>query len=251
MFKIIDTELEKLKNTDRDLQRRFLTTLSKYRYMDVEYLLDLGCFFIPSDDYLIEKFGTIMLDPALNLYNYEGECNWLHHLVIPIRGVYGNLVGFTGYNPATKLIIADNKDSDNPQIPPPKYVVLNKSVFDKNKFMLMPNGYSKAFDDGYIILVDGIFDALTLGSLGFNSACSMGTFLSDYNNFLLSFIPRKIVGADNDRAGLDLWNYVRNKFPESRRILQKYGKDIDECVKVKGADYVKNILDTAVNSSLG
>lgn len=244
--RVFNAGIEKIMKEDKNTQRKFLETLSEIRYMNVDYLLSIGCFFVPNADYLLNYFGDSCLNIEYDLYNYEGDCKWVGHLMIPIRDLYNNVVGFTGYNPLSKLIENENKGEDNEV--PPRYIDSSKNCFDRNKFMLIPNGYDKFLSSDYVFVLDGVFDALTLASLGYNACSNLGTNLSDECIFLLSFPKRRYIPADNDLAGLSLLNTIQRKLPNSVSVTQMETKDIDEYVNKFGIDKFRNKVDSFLES---
>lgn len=243
MSSIFNDGVLRIQIEDSDVQRKFLKTLSKVRFMDVEYLLKLGCFFVPNKDYLVHMFGPDCIAPECGFYNYDGSCKFLGNLMIPIRSVEDDIVGFTSFN--LEAHFADY------ELNFPKYVVSDKSVFNKNRFMLIPNGYKKMLEEGYCIIVDGNFDGLTLASMGLNSCCVLGSSISDYIIFLLSFIPNRYVARDNDLAGLRLFNSINSKLPGTRSLLQGSTKDIDEFLQDESKrEKVRDLIFSKLSSDV-
>lgn len=216
--------VEYIRQNDRELQYRFLSTLSEYRYMDVDYLLDLGCFFVHNKQYLIDSFGLECVGSHNDFFDNDGVCKYLGTMMIPIRDLQGDVVGFNSFNPFAKL---KEQEDDYSEV---KYNISSKKVFNRNRFPLIPNGYEKMFKDGYVIIMDGTFDALTLGSLGLNTFCNLGTVFSEYSTFILSFVGRRYLAMDNDRAGLTLFKSI-NKSIKCYRLSQNKFKDIDSYVE--------------------
>lgn len=246
--RVFNKGIKNILTKDLDTQRKFLETLSEIRFMDIEYLLGLGCFFVPNADYLLNYFGEECLNYEYDFYNSEGECKWVGHLMIPIKDIYNDVVGFTGYNPLSKLIEKDNEENCLDNEVPPRYIDSSKSCFDRNKFMLIPNGYDDFLESDYIFVLDGVFDALTLGSMGYPVCSNLGTNLSDECVFLLSFAKRRYVPADNDLAGLNLLNTIKRKIPNSTSITQTECKDIDEYINKFGTEIFKSKVNKFLSS---
>ena len=228
MSSLYDEGVKNIKENDRELQKRLLTTLSKYRFMNVDYMLDKGCFFVPNPDYLKEMFGIGCVSPANDFYDYDGNCKFLGTLMMPIRNVNDSIVGFTSFNPIAKIQEQEYYSGESNERPGVKYKVSSSKVFDRNRFPLIPNGYDKMLRDGYVIITDGNFDAYTLASYGLNTFCNMGSSFGQYTAFILSFVKKRFVARDNDRAGLVLFNAINSKLPGTKSLLQNKYKDIDE-----------------------
>lgn len=251
LFKsVFEKGVELIKSEDREQQRKYIEVISRYRFIDVEYLLNLGCFFVPNQDYLLDRFGPDCLKAEYDFYSYDGQCRWLGCLMIPIRDVFGNISGFTGFNPASSLIRKDNKENNSDLEVPRKYKISSKTCFDKNKFMLIPNGYEKILKDDYCIVLDGVFDAITLASFGLNTCCNLGTTLSTSVIYMLSFPSRRYISADNDLAGLSLLNLIKSKLPNTVAISQNKYKDIDEYIYREGPNYAINKIKEHIASKL-
>lgn len=212
--------------------------------MDVDYLLDLGCFFVHNRQYLIDSFGLECVGSHNDFYDQDGVCKFLGTLMIPIRDVNGDVVGFNSFNPFAKLKEQEGDFSDI------KYNISSKKVFNRNRFPLIPNGYKKMFEEGYVVIMDGTFDALTLGSLGINTFCNLGTVFSEYCSFILSFVNKRFLAMDNDRAGLTLHKSI-NKTLKCYRLTQNKFKDIDSYVEDCGdREGLRNLILNHVNSNL-
>lgn len=222
-------ELSNLKNKED-----FISDFTKY-------LISKKCFFVPNPDYMIHYFGSECCTYEYGCYN-SGKCLWLGHLVIPIRNAYGELVGFTGYNPFSHIIRKENesiKNIEDKKEVPPKYIISSSRVFDRNKFLLVPNGYDRMVKDDYCVVVDGVFDSLLLGYLGLNSLCNLGSYTNDGTLFPMMLVSKVFIAPDNDEAGIKLKNMIISRIPNARVIYQNKCKDIDGYIKLFGTDNFK------------
>ncbi len=162
-------------------------------------------------------------------------------LMFPIIDVRGNVIGFGGR-------IMNNKDPNAAKyLNSPETLIFNKR---KNMFALNIAKKSKL---GYLILVEGYMDAISLHQYGFDCAvASLGTALTEDGAALLSrYTERVILIYDGDAAGQ---NATQRAIP----ILEKAGlqvqvlqmrdaKDPDEYLKKFGADKFRNLLEEASN----
>lgn len=273
MFSDLEAGLDRIQAEDRLSQENFLKVFISDRYLSfveevegedinfslnkkfgkdigmiVNYLLDLKCFFVPNNDYMVRYFGNVCVEPSSGCYDYEGNCLWLGKLVFPIRGAVGVLEGFTAYNPFSRAVKEENELSGENEPVPPKYTISSKKIFDRDSHLFIPNGYRKMIEDGYVIIVDGVFDAAYVGMLGYNSACNLGTYINEKVLFPLSLNSKVFVAHDNDRAGLLLLREIRKAIPKALSISQGVTKDIDDYFKVRGFNDFKSKVDTAVKS---
>lgn len=265
MFYNLENGLARIQNEDRKSQEHFLTVIVSDRYSEfqnspvnhsemirktVNYLLDLKCFFVPNNDYMTYYFGREVVDNSVDCYNRAGMCKWLGYLVFPIRGALGNLEGFTGYNPLNRTISYDNKINGTDEVVPPKYEISSSRVFDKNTHLLIPNGYKKMLEDDYAIIVDGVFDGISIGAQNYNSVVVLGSYLNDKLLFPLSLVSKIFVPFDNDEAGLRLFKTIKKVLPRAVAVNQNITKDIDNYFKVKGFKDFQSSIDSALISKI-
>lgn len=189
-----------------------------------DYLKTQGAFYIHNHDYMPQFFGDAIREPKYGVYNFENHCNLAGRLAIPIRLFDGTVRGFIGYS---------NKPADhNPDDVFIKYLYPPKSAFYKGRyFYITASEYIKAVHDGYICIVDGIFDKIILQCLGVNAVSLCGSSLTEWHKRYLSFIKHKIVIADNDLAGRNFSHYCRYALENCIELIQPEKNDIDEFLR--------------------
>lgn len=189
-----------------------------------KYLKNQGAFFVHNNEYLPKFFGEYVKDIKYGLYTPDGRCHLAGRLAIPIRLFDNTIRGFIGYS---------NKPADFPDDDGfIKYLYPPKSVFYKGRYMyLTADEFQKAVKDGYICIVDGIFDKIILQCLGINAVSLCGSSLTEWHIRYLSFIKHKIVIADNDTAGRRFSSYCRYALENCIELLQPKVKDIDEFLR--------------------
>lgn len=134
-----------------------------------------------------------------NIHDYPLFIAWKGRykgrVIIPIYE-NGHIIFFQG-----RTLVNDPKKYDNP--PAEKgFVVLNKDVFDSNK---------------YIIITEGIFDALSIGNQG--TTCLGASINDDFLKLIFNKTKKGIIIAlDNDERGIE----------ETKKIIEqsKYSKDL-------------------------
>lgn len=195
--------------------------------MHADYLQASGAFFVHNDTYMIEHFGQFVTDPDLGIYRYS-KCSLVGRLAIPLRYMDGSVRGFVGYSKKPK----DFPD-DEAYI---KYLYPPKDVFDKARYMyITAEEYKQAVTDGYVCIVDGIFDKIILQCLGINAVSLCGSALTKWHTRYLNFIKHKIVIADNDVAGRNLVNKCKFFLPNCVEIIQSEVGDIDAFLRTDSA----------------
>ena len=124
------------------------------------------------------------------------------------------------------------------------YSYPSKYTFNKKDYLfILPDVYKKALQDGYLILVDGVFDSISFCYYGLNAASLLGSYLNINLAFYLKFIGKIFVAIDNDEAGLKMLHAVQRFIPHAKVIRQGYKKDADDILKTELRNkYISQIL---------
>ena len=211
---------------DKTSQTVFLEAVAKLRGMDVSVFKDTNAFFVPNDRYMEEFFGRQIKEEEFGCYSGD-VCNWNNCLIVPVCNVAGKVAGFASFNP---FKYAEAHETGDWTIH--YYAYSPSSVFRKNRFLYMPERYySNVLDSGYVVLVDGVFDAISLWAAGFHSAALMGSSISREILALLRFVGRVIFIMDNDEAGYKVFGELRKHLNNVELFKQGYAKDADELLK--------------------
>ena len=176
--------------------------------------------------------------------NLVGEKNgrvydrFRNRLMFPIIDVRGNVIGFGGR-------VLDNST--------PKYLNTSETlIFNKRKNLFGLN-FAKKSKQGYIILVEGNIDVVTLHQYGFDCAvASLGTSLTEEHAVLLSRYTEEVVLTyDGDEAGQRAAKRaipMLEKVGIKVRVLQmRDAKDPDEFLHKFGADAFRVLLEESSN----
>ncbi|NCC58473.1 MAG: toprim domain-containing protein, partial [Synergistales bacterium] len=135
----------------------------------------------------------------------------------------------------------------------PKYMNSPETpVFSKSHNLFALN-LAKKSKSGYIILVEGNIDVVSLHQAGFDSAvASLGTSLTPEQARLLSrYTSEVVVAYDADEAGKKASQRaitLLEKLEMKVRVLTVQGaKDPDEYLRTKGTDAFRNLLERSEN----
>ena len=159
-------------------------------------------------------------------------------LMFPVIDVRGNVIAFSG----RILGEGEPKYLNSPETP----------VFSKSHNLFGLN-LAKKSKSGYIILVEGNIDVVSLHQAGFDSAvASLGTSLTPEQARLISRFKNEVVIAyDADSAGQKAAQRaisILEKLELKVRVLTVKGaKDPDEFIKSKGAEAFQNLLSESEN----
>ena len=161
-------------------------------------------------------------------------------LMFPIIDVRGNVIGFGG-----RII---KKDSDAAKyLNSPETLIFNKR---KNLFGL---NLAKKSKQGFLILVEGNIDVVSLHQYGFDNAiASLGTSLTEEQAALMTrYTDQVVLIYDGDKAGQNATQRaipILEKAGLQVKVLQiKDAKDPDEFLKKFGADRFKLLLEGSSN----
>lgn len=163
--------------------------------------------------------------------------------IIPIRNVSGDVIAWVGWFP-------DNR----------KYITTATYGFKREIYFfneqITPDCYGQD-----IILVEGIFDTLSLSAMGYNVIGNMGLPLSVYKRKVLHRFGKIIRLPDNDNAGMSTVPYLNETTGKSKKnmwvidnpnVLGRLPigvKDIDDYIKLKG-DACKAEIDKLLSRSI-
>lgn len=200
--------------------------------------MQLGCCNIELDSLedikLIEDFGII---------SKKGNIILNERYIIPVYDISGNLSSLIGYYPDVR-----------------KYITLPTPYFSKEcMFFNFKQAYELSWRNynGYVILVEGIFDCLSLRSIGLPCIATMGASVSAIKCELLKLFKKVLAIPDDDetgRAALNRYSKKGWKVPYNTTFLKFYGgtcsfdgnllhcKDMDNFVSWYEAEDVREIL---------
>lgn len=224
MFADLDTIFEdgykKVQNEYAKEQEGFIEIIAEARGMPAGWIESVQGVFIPNNDFMLEVFGNGILE--YDCYR-NGVCVWSNALVFPIRGVNGKVAGFGGFFPLEYVSEDSNANT---------YAYSSSTVFQKKRYLYFPAGdIMQAINDGYLCLVDGMFDAISLCNTGFHAAAMMGSSLSQEIVMQLRFVRHVILIADNDEAGFKLYEKLKKRISGLELLKHSGGKDADDEIK--------------------
>jgi len=161
-----------------------------------------------------------------------------NRLMFPIIDVRGNVIGFGG------RVLDDSK---------PKYLNTSETlIFNKRKNLFGLN-FAKKTKLGYMILVEGNVDVITLHQYGFdNAVASLGTSLTDDHAVLLSrYTDQIVLTYDSDEAGQKAAQRaipMLEKVGIGVKVLQMQGaKDPDEFLHKFGPEKFRLLVEDSSN----
>lgn len=157
--------------------------------------------------------------------------------IIPVKDISNNIVALIGYYPDTK-----------------KYITTPSPFFSKEgMFFNFREAYDLAWSkyNGRVILVEGIFDCISVSAIGLPCIATMGASVGSVKRELLKLFSKVIGIPDNDSTGRKSLNRYDKKngwqVPSSATMIKLSGEcDFGDGVvhKVKDCDNLVSWYDT-------
>ena len=235
--------VRKIWNIDGKAQAFYLNNIGKdVRNLPLEAFKKYDAFFVPNDRYIGLYFGCECQQLHYGLYYSNGQCTVCNHVVFPFYNLVGQVVGWVSYKPFVHLKSREQNDFTTPYYEYPSALIFNKGRY----VFMLPSVYKSALRDGYIVITDGVFDAVNFTHCGINACSVLGSKFNIWLAFYFKFIERVFVSIDNDTAGHKLYRDIQRFIPNARRILQVFGKDADEVLKTCNGEDFLHIVKTGV-----
>jgi DNA primase len=183
--------------------------------LDLNKYLNLGLFYFKNqseNDFYIFKPQSILNN---------------HNLVVPYRDLYGNILGFVG-----RSILTDEKRKS---LNISKYK--NTSIPKKLHLFGLNHAKKSILENGYVILVEGQFDALQCYNFDFNNTVAIGcSSLSDFHiSLLLRYSKNIVLCLDPNKAGQLGTEKIIKKYDNLAHFHQLFlpdgFQDIDDFLK--------------------
>ncbi len=201
--------------------------VAKYRHLKYSILDDNKCFYVRDGKSIISVIGSQAFnDIRYGFVSKKGEhfnSVYRARLVIPIRDIYNRVAGFVGYGKS------------------PKYIISSTFGFSKN-IAFGSNYWQRILTYDYVILVEGIFDALQLLSRNYPALAMMGTTIP---KTLLGFLNRLkgvVIIGDNDNVGIATSLKWRSMIKNST-IVKIVPCDINVSSQFSSIRHIKDIDD--------
>lgn len=191
-------ELCKIRGYVSDSQHNLIEHL-ELGYCSISDVDSLGEF--ASEIGLVSKNGNFLLN---NRY------------IIPVYDISNNLIALIGY-------LNDEK----------KYITTPSPFFSKELlFFNFRHAYDLSWRDfnGVVFLVEGVFDCLSLRSIGLPAIATMGSDVSELKCEFLKFFKKVVAIPDDDKVGrraLNKFGYKGWKLPHTATIVKFKGGTLD------------------------
>ncbi len=177
--------------------------------------------------------GLARVGKSGGLYDYFRD-----RLMFPVIDVRGSVIGFSG------RILGDGE---------PKYLNSPDTLVYSKSHSLFALNLAKKSKSGYILLVEGNIDVVSLHQAGFDSAvASLGTALTaDQARLIARYAPQVVIAYDSDAAG-------QKAVQRAISILQPMdinvkvvtipgAKDPDEFIRANGPQAFRNLIERSGN----
>lgn len=215
---------------NQDEVAREICVLREYEYERMGVILKKADFIYPEnvDVKNLERAGE-----DLALLSKEGNFLLTGRYIFPVMDMLGNIIALIGWYPDEK-----------------KYVTTPSKMFSKEcLFFGMEQLGTTGIGKTYFI-TEGIFDCLTIRSMGFPCIAQMGINSSRYKEVLYTMFKQLIAIPDNDTQGTDVLKNDKWKIPHNGKYFRwkcnTYIKDIDKLCNMFEYDDVKYMLQCVI-----
>lgn len=210
-----DTVVTELMQMRRYNTQEMYNTLKEVGLFKCDNLSDIT-YFLYKDAATLQRWGIMT---AKGDYLLKGR------YVIPIRDISGKVTALVGWFP-------DNR----------KYITTPTYGFCRDAQFFNIECYADCMkrNNGVVFLVEGIFDTLSLRSLGFSALGNMGLEMSPFKTQILRRFGKVIAIPDNDNAGRSVnpfYHHTSKRNPwqiDNEKVfvtLPEGVKDIDDFIK--------------------
>ena len=175
----------------------------------------------------VDELGSMRSE--LGLVSSKDNFLLADRFIIPVEDINGNLVALIGYYQDFK-----------------KYITTSSPFFSKNlMFYNFRQAYKLSMRDfgGLVFLVEGIFDCISMSSLGLPCIATMGATVTNEKCELLKFFKKVIAIPDNDTVGRRALNRYDKRYgwkvPYNATMIKFDGGYLNvggNCLKVKDMD---------------
>ena len=201
--------------------------LRHYNIDDMYDMLSTVEFVFLADDFDDSKLQNVNKD--LGVLNKSGTFLTKGRYTFPVRDMLGNIVALIGWYPDEKKYITT-----------PSYLFSKECMFFGME-QLNSTGIGKRY-----YLVEGIFDCISVRSLGLHCVAQMGITASRYKQVMYGLFSKMIAIPDNDKQGREVVKYNKWGIPSNSKYLQILSnqiKDVDDLIKTYDRGEVKEMLN--------
>lgn len=177
-------------------------------------LKEIGFVFIDED--LFDETKLLKLSRDLGIYTDKNTFLLKGRYIFPVKDMLGNIVALIGWYPDDK-----------------KYITTPSKFFKKGCMLFGLEQFEKTGIGKDYILVEGIFDCISVRSLGFNCVALMGIKATNYTKVLYTLFRSIVAIPDNDKEGRKVIANDAWKLPVNSKYFKWIGslKDIDDMIK--------------------
>lgn len=206
--------------------------LREYYPERMSNILSKAGFLYIEDESCYEKLRNAGED--LGLFTSEGKFLLAGRYIFPVFDMLGNVIALIGWFPDEK-----------------KYITTPSKLFSKSCLFYGIEQLSTTGINQPYVLVEGIFDCLSVRSLGIPCIAQMGIDSSRYKIAMYSLFSTLLAIPDNDTEGRKVLESDKWSLPSNGKYLRWVGdssKDIDKLCNSYEEDDVRDLLMNAFNN---
>lgn len=190
-----------------------------------------GFVYVDVDTFSFKKLKSVDKGD-LGITRKDGDFLLYDRFIFPVRDMLGNIIALIGWKQGSER----------------KYVTTPSRLFSKGCMFFGMEQLSKTGLGKPYILVEGIFDSLSVRSLGLNCVAMMGISSTRYKQAMYSLFGKLLAIPDCDKEGRGVVLNDEWCLPGSGKYLKLVSstiKDIDDLIKVCDPTDVKTLFKEA------
>lgn len=192
----------------------------------------------------LEELKQLPSYSSLGLETKTGRCLLEGRFVFPVKDMLGNILALIGWFPDEK-----------------KYITTPSKYFSRSNLFFGLEQLTTSASKDVVFVCEGIFDSLSLRSLGYSAYATMGVELSRQKKLLYPLLGKRIVGvSDRDRVGNSVresdrwscWKYltwVGEYEVEDEDVENIKIKDVDDLVKLYDSESLRQVFDEELSTN--
>lgn len=221
-----------LKSCSRD-RNTVYSEICALRGYDMERMMPI----LRKADFLYLDMNKVNLDKVksygedLALFNDDGYFLLKDRYIFPVKDMLGNIITVIGWYPDEK-----------------KYVTSPSKFFSKDCLFYGMEQLGESGIGRRYYVVEGIFDCLSVRSLGINCVAMMGIDSSRYKEVVYSLFKQIVAVPDVDERGRDVLINDKWRIPRNGRYFRWQTnsslkiKDIDKLINMYDEEDVRDLL---------
>ena len=209
-----------------------LEGFARIRKMSIEAIRKTDGFFLPPYDIFVNDLPKELQDPIYGMTSIrKGErvLTYRGRFILPVKDVYGNVMGFCGYDKESVNKYRDSKNFG--------YKAKLSTIYGME---MLPQYYK----DGYCVFAEGPMCTVRARECGLNCCSLFGSYINPYAACIINrFGENAIILHDDDEAGFKFRKQAKKLCPKAVILCSRVAKDLDDSVLAVGMPFCEELIN--------